>query len=132
MDDLPTRGASEEYRRHLAGEINRRLQELSINQSELARRMNVSRDNVSGWCRATNYPRPAMIHRIASALNCTVSDLAPGGLVTSQRVQRNSFDASYDDQSNTMRIRMDMRFPMEAAMEIMSVINKAQATGSHA
>ncbi|MFO1047294.1 MAG: helix-turn-helix transcriptional regulator [Geminicoccaceae bacterium] len=125
MDNLPNRGASEEHRRHIAVQINQRIRELGINQSELARKINTSRDNVSGWCRGTSCPRGPMMYRLAAALNCTVSDLIPENLLKAEQARDDSLEASYDPESNTMRVRMDIQLPMAAAVELMALVNKA-------
>ena len=65
------------------------------------------------------------MYRLAAALNCTVSDLIPENLLKAEQARDDSLEASYDPESNTMRVRMDIQLPMAAAVELMALVNKA-------
>lgn len=46
-----------------------------MSQSELAKRLGVTRSAVNLWCMGKNVPRLPLLLRIADILQCTVEDL---------------------------------------------------------
>ncbi|HOS15238.1 MAG TPA: helix-turn-helix transcriptional regulator, partial [Smithella sp.] len=55
--------------------IEQKVQELGLNQTTLAREMQVSKEAVSKWLRNEKYPRPDKLIRLARLLNLSFSEL---------------------------------------------------------
>ncbi len=55
--------------------IDLRVQELGLNQTALAKKMQVSREAVSKWLRNEKYPRPDKLLKLARLLNLSFSEL---------------------------------------------------------
>jgi transcriptional regulator with XRE-family HTH domain len=59
----------------LSMRLNKLMVERGWNQSELGRRAGLNRDNIHNYCKASNYPSPVHIDKIARAFGMTVSEL---------------------------------------------------------
>ncbi len=55
--------------------INQRVQELGLNQTALAKKMQVSKEAVSKWLQNEKYPRPDKLLKLARLLNLSFSEL---------------------------------------------------------
>ena len=55
--------------------VNQRIQELGLNQTTLAQKMQVSREAVSKWLRDEKYPRPDKLLKLARLLNLGFGEL---------------------------------------------------------
>ena len=55
--------------------IDQRVQELGLNQTALAKKMQVSKEAVSKWLRNEKYPRPDKLLKLARLLNLSFSEL---------------------------------------------------------
>jgi len=55
--------------------IHQKVQELGLNQTALAREMQVSREAVSKWLRNEKFPRPAKLLKLARILNLSFAEL---------------------------------------------------------
>lgn len=51
------------------------LKDHCINASQLARKMDISRQKVTSWCRGSAKPRPESMKRIAVALNVPYNEI---------------------------------------------------------
>ena len=112
-------------RRYLAERLRRRLIEIGINQSDLARKMGTSRDNVSGWAGATSFPRPAMIEKLAEALGSKVEDLVPPELIDKACSGDTTFQLVIG-KDGTSKVRMEAELPAEAAIAIYNILRDAR------
>lgn len=64
---------------HVGGEIRDRRIAHEMNQSQLGRAIGVTFQQVQKYEKGTNRVSASMLHRIAEALNCAVSDFFPRG-----------------------------------------------------
>ena len=69
--------ASDEMKREFARRLKEKLIQHQMNQSELARRIDVSKDAVSAYMRARNLPSRITLKRIAMVFGCKPEDLLP-------------------------------------------------------
>lgn len=54
--------------------LKNKLKEKRISQSELARRIDVTDTSISRYINGTAKPRPILLERIATVLNCSITD----------------------------------------------------------
>lgn len=126
MMELPTRGAPAAAREWFSRALRERLRDLSMAQSDLARKMGTSRDNVSGWARGETWPRPDMLEKIAQALDCKIEDLVPPEMIKSPNVQALGYEAIYNQRTGRIRIRMDMELPAGLGLKIYELVHSAK------
>lgn len=74
---LPPTAPRDMVKQQLARNIFRRMTARGWNQSELAREADLGRDSVSTYIRGKVLPDPASLQKLADALDCKVTDLAP-------------------------------------------------------
>jgi transcriptional regulator with XRE-family HTH domain len=110
--------------------FGRKVQTLMLkkgwNQSELARRADMGRDNVSGYIRGKNTPNSKHLQRLSDALGVTPDELFPGVIATEisdesimdVRVLRN------DPTKSALRINAVV--PNEVAFACMKLISEAK------
>jgi transcriptional regulator with XRE-family HTH domain len=94
----------------------RRLAELSMNQSELASRLGITRDAVSTYARMRSLPSPAVLRKMSSVLGIPADDLLPSRYDPEPEVP-----LAIEVRPNGMvRLRVDLECPMELGVEIVS------------
>ena len=126
MDNLPTRGASQEQRQFLASKLCARFKELDLSQSEVARRLGTGRYNVSGWVGGKLFPRPAMLRKLAKVLDCEVAYLVSADLAKPAAGENPAFQMVYN-HGGTCSVRLNMTLPADAAMAIMDIVRQHTA-----
>lgn len=112
-------------------EFGRRLKSLMLdkgwNQSELARRAEMGRDNVSGYIHGKYLPNSKHLHKLAHALGVDPGSLLPdeGGLPAPK------FDDGYLEikhvpgQPGVVSVRISRTLPTAVALEVVKLIEKA-------
>ena len=92
------------------------LAKAGMNQSELARKIWVTRDAVSTYARQRSLPSPDVLKKIGKALGVDPDDLLPSR-------------SSYEEEpafaiemrpNGTVRLRVDLEVPMALGVEIMA------------
>jgi transcriptional regulator with XRE-family HTH domain len=114
--------------------FGRKVQTLMLkkgwNQSELARRADMGRDNVSGYIRGKNTPNSKHLQKLADALGVTPDELFPGVIspeisdesIMDVRVLRN------DPTKSSLRINVIVATPV--AMQCVKLITEAKDESS--
>jgi transcriptional regulator with XRE-family HTH domain len=85
-----------------------RLAASDMNQSELARRIRVSKDAVSTYARGRSIPNPQTLARMASVFGCEPADLLP---------------ARYDTAGMASPLKMHMLQDGRVAIEVMATVS---------
>lgn len=68
-----------EFYRIFANNLRRIMHERDKTQADMARDLHVGKSRVSSWMNGQHIPRPEMVDKICSYLNCTRSDLMTMG-----------------------------------------------------
>lgn len=83
------------YNEIFANNLNRQMAYNELNQTDLAKKMNVTPAAISEWCRGNRTPKDLeQLYRLCSALGCTVSELIgelddlPEGAIPFVRVEK--------------------------------------------
>lgn len=116
--------ASVELRREFGERVLSHLAINNMNQSDLARRVGVSKDAVSTWCRGRSLPDNANILRLADVFSVDSTQLLPARF--DEPSGSDSFKISLIDE-NTARIEMDKCLTYATALKIMDLV-KADGT----
>jgi transcriptional regulator with XRE-family HTH domain len=108
--------ASEAQKAAFSRTMLRRLAELSMNQSELASRLGITRDAVSTYARMRSLPSPAVLKKMAVVLGISADELLP-----SRYEPEPEMPLAIEVRPNGMvRLRVDLECPMELGVEIVS------------
>lgn len=106
-------------------EFGKRLQGLMIengwNQSELARRAGVGRDNISAYIRGISMPGPVMLHKIAEALQMKPEEILPSRAMPSIDQVVPALDVR-DVGKGLAWLRINQAVPWEDAIQIMNIL----------
>lgn len=116
----PRRRACDE----LAGALRLRLAEQGMSQAQLARAVGTHRDNISGYCAGRNFPRGALLARIALALGCRVEDLVPslaGPARDAAAPEPGRFSAALTPDGTAL-VQIDLRVPAEVAAQLLALV----------
>jgi len=115
-------------RQQFARKVRTLMHDKGWNQSELARRAELGRDNVSGYVRGRNLPNSQHLNKLARALN-----VEPSTLMGSAAYQER-FPAAEDqsilrmeqlaDDPSKVLLHVQQRVTLEQAQEILSVLQK--------
>lgn len=119
-DDIRTTGSRvrEQAKQTLARKIHRAILEKGWTPAELARRANLSRDNISTYMRASSLPSGESLAKLAKALGMESDDLLP-----------NRPDATYSDpDSPTLEITATPSNPGKAWLRVNQLISMSTAT----
>lgn len=128
MDDTPATIIREKFADRLKYECSKR----NWNQSDLAREASkhlpngdeISRDNISNYCRARALPGPGFLRAMAKALGTTSEDLLPerglpvprdAGMLPSTDVR--------DAGEGMALLRVNKRIPWPVAVQVLEVLN---------
>lgn len=105
------------------------------NQSELARRADIGRDNVSGYVRGRNMPNSKHLEKLARALN-----VPPSYLLGAAYGERNPVMADADvpifrmeqlpDRPDYVRLSLRQELPSNIAEQIWELLRKARENGT--
>ena len=79
-------------------DIKTRRKELGLSQGKLAALVGCEGSTVSQWETRGSLPRGALLPKVASALECTVADLLPGGGDSAYEVKPKSAEPSLDSR----------------------------------
>lgn len=106
-------------------EFGRRLEELMLknswNQSELARRAEMGRDNISGYIRGRNVPNSKHLQKLANAFGISPNELYRG--VISDLAENESHPTLEVLKNGMSRLRINQVIPTDAAMKIIAILN---------
>lgn len=111
--------ATDELKREFSRRLLEKLASSDLNQSELARRVRVSKDAVSTYARGRSIPSDETLARIADELGCEPSDLLPrrfdsAGLAAPLRMTML--------EDGRMRIEVSAVVERDVALKIMELI----------
>lgn len=113
--------ASTELKAEFAKRLAERMLAADMNQSELARRVKMSKDAVSTYTRGRSLPSPASLAKIAQVLGCQPGELLPRRYDTAPQVGPthllivNEFEAE---------IRIQRVVRIETAMKIVEMLRQ--------
>lgn len=117
----------QDFAKRLAGAMTQK----GWNQSELARRADIGRDNVSGYVRGHNLPNSKHLAKLAAALNVPASYLL--GAATGDRFPALADDdkpltelRNLPDKPGYMRVLIRHDVPEEMAFEIAKMVRKVK------
>jgi transcriptional regulator with XRE-family HTH domain len=100
-------GDIEFIRRDFARRVEEKMLGKGWNQSELARRAGLNRDQISGYVRGLNLPFLGAQKKLAKALECEVSDLFPTGALKRPNDATDDFEIkSVGDGRVLLRVRV--------------------------
>jgi|TARA_R100000084_G_scaffold67833_1_gene29712 transcriptional regulator with XRE-family HTH domain len=106
-------------------EFGKRLQGAMIdkgwNQSELARRAGVGRDNISAYIRGISMPGPVMLHKIAEALQMKPEEILPSKAMPSIDQVVPALDVR-DIGKGLAWLRINQAVPWDDAIQIMNIL----------
>jgi transcriptional regulator with XRE-family HTH domain len=113
----------------LGERIKMRMEQLGINQSELARRAQTNRHNVSTWVNGKFVPRRKALKKVAEALECEVTDLYPSLQKLKKPAPKNvrRFEFTLKEGGTEAFVHLQDILPFEAALEIANVIARVNA-----
>ncbi len=107
-------------------EFARKLRDAMLNrgwnQSELARRAGLGRDNISGYIRARNLPNDTHLKKIADALAMKPDELIEG-VMGVELTEQDVLEIKATHNGN-VRLRISQEVSLEMAMEIMKILQK--------
>jgi transcriptional regulator with XRE-family HTH domain len=122
---------AEKDKREFANRLTSAMLNRGWNQSELARRSQIGRDNVSGYIRGHNLPNSKHLAKISEALNVPATWLLGGA--TGERFPAMSEDAKpvmkleqLPDQEGKMRLTLRQDVPEDVAYQIAAIIRKSK------
>lgn len=78
--------ANDEKRHEFAQRLNILLKENNITQSELAKKLNIAKSSVNGWCKGSAFPRMNKIIELAFIFH-----VDPAFLITGEEIQEDSY-----------------------------------------
>jgi len=112
-------------------EFGRKVQVLMLkkgwNQSELARRADMGRDNVSGYIRGKNIPNSKHLKKLAEALDVQPDDLYPG-LIASLVDETPKFEfKSLNNAPGKVMLRISQVVSEDVAIQVIAILRKEAA-----
>jgi transcriptional regulator with XRE-family HTH domain len=118
-----------EQRRALGVSLRRLLKERDMSQSDLARRLGTSRDNVSGWVRGETFPRSEKIlDKMADVLGVAMPDLL--GDTSPGDAGRPGKDYSLSSVGNgRCYVYLSKEMPVEIGIKIMELVGSVGTKG---
>ena len=110
--------ASDAIKQKFARTLQQRLAEIGMNQSELARRVGVTRDAISTYARERSLPGPEVLKKIAKEIGMQPEDLLP---------TRYSYEGrsplSIELKPNGLaHLCVDLELPMKVGFEVMALL----------
>lgn len=117
-------------RKDFSGKLNHAMLEKGWNQSELARRAGIGRDNVSGYVRGHNLPNSKHLSKLATALNVPPSYLL--GAATGDRFPAMEGDdkpllkIEQIPDSGMFRLSLRQELPEDVVYQIATIIRKSK------
>lgn len=103
------------------------MQAKGWSQSELARRAEIGRDNVSSYVRGKYFPQPKHLRRLASALAVEPGELMPYGLPANTFLPTMEpaleIIQSATDQ-DLVWLRISQELPLEVALQIAAMLKQ--------
>ena len=109
-------------------EFGKRLQAKMIekgwNQSELAKKSNFGRDNISSYIRGISIPGPLHLSAMARALNCETDELLPSRLMPNVESSNPALDVK-DIGKGLAWLKINQAVDWDVAIEVMSLIKKS-------
>ncbi len=125
--NAPSKGEDMELapREAVRREFGKRLQGAMIdkgwNQSELARRAGVGRDNISSYIRGISMPGPVMLHKIAEALQMKPDEILPSKAMPTIDQVVPALDVR-DIGKGLAWLRINQAVPWDDAINIMNIL----------
>ena len=100
------------------------MRERGWTQSELARRARIGRDNVSGYIRGKNLPGPAILNRLAAALEVGPEELIPmsSDAMPSSRKLHGFTLRHLTDDGNRVWLQVEQALPWDQAEAILQIL----------
>lgn len=132
--DLPSGAPEKAFLQEFARRLQAKLVEKGWNQSDLAREgsrfmpkgKKLTRDNVSNYVRAAQFPQPVRLDAILKALRMTHKELVPAGAVKS--VDEESPPVAMRALSDgNVWLQINQAVPQSLALEILSLMAKVNA-----
>jgi transcriptional regulator with XRE-family HTH domain len=120
------------FARHLRDQMRKR----GWNQAEVARRavaampkgsVEITRDNISRYCRGENFPGPERIDAIAKALGVKASALIPEEeFLTEDEFYRlkgaKRWDVNFTSSANGYHLKIDAVLPLDVVVKVMELL----------
>ena len=95
------------------------------NQSELARRADMGRDNVSGYINGKNLPGPKHLKALANALGVSPDELIKEYILSGLSMESPILEIKADpNDANMAHVRIIQAMPMRVALNIAELITK--------
>lgn len=116
-------------------EFGKRLYRLMIGkgwtQSELSRRANIKRDNVSKYIRGVSLPGRTNVIALANALGAQPDDLLPDQAITAMDAENPSFEMKVlsEDMTKT-RLRVNRIVSIDSALKIAEILKNDEAANT--
>lgn len=124
--DLPANAPPDAVRIEWAKRLQARMLDKGWNQSELARRSGLSRDNISNYIAKGRIPSPVHLAKIAKALGCKADELLPmrGMPRVDDRAPALDVRATGPDR---VWLRVNQECDIQVAMQIMGLLRGGKA-----
>ena len=116
--------ASEELKAEFARRLLKRLAEVQMTQSDLARRIGVSKDAISTYARRRSLPAPPTLRRISTALGCKPEDLLPKRFDHAPEVPMETPLALEFIQGGKAILKVNLEVPSEVAIKMIAELKK--------
>jgi transcriptional regulator with XRE-family HTH domain len=118
---LPLGATHEDVAREVSHRIKERMNARGMKQAHLARAVGSSRDSASKWFRGKSIPRKPMLEKIARALACTVDDLLPSTVQSSNTPALSDFNLQFIG-GGRCPVRMDRILPVGIGTKIADML----------
>lgn len=121
-----TEATTNTLRDEFAARLRARLKDRNMNQTDLAKRIGMSKDAVSTYARGRSLPSGPKLEEIAAALETTPGELMPH---VHEPIMEGAGDPSlraHNDGTATMW--MAVRLPLDVAVQVLNIINENRIT----
>jgi transcriptional regulator with XRE-family HTH domain len=119
--------ATDDLKREFARRLMERLADADMNQSDLARRVKISKDAVSTYARGRSIPSPDTLLKISKVLDIDPQELLPKRFDTAT-LQAPFQLTMLDDGRVSMSVQATMSF--ETASKVMELLRREKITSA--
>lgn len=121
-------GIDSQWGQHLADALRRLLQEKGWNQSELARRADIGRDNISRYLNGRHLPTPVHLKKLADAFGVSQDTLCPGDITEIFQPDYTVELKLLKDNPAQALVKINQVMPTEIALQIVALANSAKVS----